>query len=122
VVQLWNGIDEYENFLDADLRSAIRQVELHNTQSAAEGVVRIPKGMTIESITITADQHLLIRAAESLPGAISKAARAVIDSADANGGNLTTVDTGAVLELARLVEEEESQEERIFQSSISAGT
>jgi len=122
VVQLWNGTDEYEDFVDADLRSSIRQVEVHSAESAGEGVIRIPKGMAIESITITGDHHLLVRAAESLPGAISRAARAVIDSADATGGNLTVVDRGAVLELERLVEEEENQDMRIFRSSIPART
>jgi hypothetical protein len=122
VVQLWNGTDEYEDFVDADMRSSIRQVEVHGAESAGEGVIRIPKGMVIESITITADPHLLVRAAESLPGAISIAARAVIDSADATGGNLTVVDRGAVLELERLVEEEENQDMRIFRSRIPAGT
>jgi hypothetical protein len=117
VVQLWNGTDEYEDFVDADLRSSIRQVEVHGAESAGEGVIRIPKGMVIESITITADYHLLVRAAESLPGAISRAARAVIDSADATGGGtLTVVDRGAVLELERLVEEEENQDMTIFRS------
>src|SRR5690242_16238607 len=106
VVQLWNGIKEYEDFVDADLRSSIRQVEVHGAEDAGEGVIHIPKGMVIESVTITADHHLLIRAAESVPGAISRAARAVIDSADTTGGNLTVVDRGAVLELERLVEEE----------------
>jgi len=122
VVQLWNGTDEYEDFVDADMRSSIRQVEVHGAESAGEGVIRIPKGMAIESITITADHHLLVRAAESLPGAISIAARAVIDSADATGGNLTVVDRGAVLELERLVEEEENQDMRIFRSRILAET
>jgi hypothetical protein len=116
VVQLWNGTDEYEDFVDADLRSSIRHVEVHSAESAGEGIIRIPKGMAIESITITADHHLLVRAAESLPGAISRAARAVIDSADATGGNLTVVDRGAVLELEGLVEEEENQDMRIFRS------
>jgi hypothetical protein len=118
VVQLWNGPDEYEDFVDADMRSSIRQVEVHGAESAGEGVIRIPKGMVIESITITADHHLLVRAAESLPGAISRAARAVIDSADATGGNLTMVDRGAVLELERLVEEEENQNMTICRSRI----
>jgi hypothetical protein len=122
VVQLWNGTDEYEDFVDADLRSSIRQVEVHSVESAGEGVIRIPKGMAIESITLTADHHLLVRAAESLPGAISRAARAVIDSADATGGNLTVVDRGAVLELEGLVEEEENQDMRIFRSIIPART
>lgn len=122
VVQLWNGTDEYEDFVDADLRSSIRQVEVHGAESAGEGVIRIPKGMVIESITITADHHLLIRAAESLPGAISRAARAVIDSADPSGGNLTVVDRGAVLELERLVEEEDNQDMRISWSRTPART
>lgn len=122
VVQLWNGTTSYENFVDADLRSSIREVEVHSAESAGEGVIRIPKGMVIESITITADHHLLVRAAESFPGAISRAARAVIDSADATGGNLTVVDRGAVLELERLVEEEENQDMRIFRSRIPART
>jgi len=122
LVQLWNGTDEYEDFVDADLRSSIRQVEVHGAESAGEGVIRIPKGMVIESITITADHHLLIRAAESLPGAISRAARAVIDSADPSGGNLTVVDRGAVLELERLVEEEDNQDMRISWSRTPART
>jgi len=105
VVQLWNGTTSYEDFVDADLRSSIRQVEVHGAESADEGVIRIPKGMAIESVTIT-DDCLLVRAAESVPGAISRAARALIDSADATGGNLTVVDRGTVLELERLVEEE----------------
>jgi hypothetical protein len=118
VVQLWNSTSEYEDFVDADLRSSSRQVEVQGAESAVEGVIRIPKGMAIESITITPDHHLLVRAAESLPGAISRAARAVIDSADETGGNLTVVDRGAVLELERLVEEEEHQDRSIFRSSI----
>jgi hypothetical protein len=121
VVELWNGTDEYEDFVDADLRSSIRQVEVHGAESADEGVIRIPKGMVIESVSIT-DDCLLVRAAESVPGAISRAARAVIDSADATGGNLTVVDRGAVLELERLVEEEENQDMRIFRSTIPART
>lgn len=112
VVQLWNSTSEYEDFVDADLRSSIRQVEVHGAQSADEGVIRIPKGMVIESVAII-DDYLLVRAAESVPGAISRAARAVIDSADATGGNLTVVDRGAVLELERLVEDEENQNMRI---------
>jgi hypothetical protein len=43
VVQLWNGTDEYEDFVDADLRPSIRQVEVHSAESAGEGVIRIPK-------------------------------------------------------------------------------
>jgi len=121
VVQLWNGSDEYENFVDADLRSSIRQVEVHSAGSAGEGVIRIPKGLAIESMTITPEHHLLIRAAESLPGAISRAARALIDSADPSGGNLTVVDRGAVLELERLVEAEENESQDAFPSSIAAG-
>jgi len=120
VVQLGNVTGDYENFVDADLRSSIRQVELHSAGNAGEGVIRIPKGMAIESITITPGHHLLIRAAESLPGAISRAARAVIDSADPSGGNLTVVDRGAVLELERLVEAEENQDQDAFPSSIAA--
>ena len=122
VVQLWNGADKYEDFVDADLRSCIWQVEVHGAASAGEGVIRIPKGMAIESITVTSDYHLLVRAAESLPGAISKAARGVIDSADTTGGNLVMVDRGAILELERLVEEEENQDVRIFRLSIPART
>ena len=109
VVQLWNGTSEYEDFVDANLRSSIRQVEIHDAESAYEGVIRIPKGMAIESVTITDDHNLLVRAAESVPGTISRAARAVIDSADATGGNLILVDRGAVLELERLLEEEENE-------------
>jgi hypothetical protein len=117
VVQLWNSSSECEDFVDADLRSSIRQVEVHGTASADEGVIRIPKGMVIESVSIT-DDCLLVRAAESVPGAISRAARAVIDSADATGGNLTVVDRGAVLELERLVEEEESQDMTICRPRV----
>src|ERR1700730_3917246 len=104
VVQLWNGTDEYEDFVDADLRSSIRQVEVHSAESAGEGVIRIPKGMAIESITITGDHHLLVRAAESLPGAISRAARAVIDSTDATGGNEDGVGIGGGVGLERFVD------------------
>ena len=117
VVQLWKGTGGCEDFVDADLRSSIRQVEVHGVESAEEGVIRIPKGMAIESVTIT-EGYLLVRAAESVPGAISRAARAVIDSADASGGNLTVVDRGAVLELERLVEEEENQNMKICRSAI----
>lgn len=118
VVQLWNGSSGYEDFVNADLRSSIRQVELHSAVSADEGVIRIPKGMAIESVTLT-DGCLLVRAADSVPGAISRAARAVIDSADATGGNLTVVDRGAVLELERLLEEEENQDITICRSRIA---
>ena len=117
VVQLWNSTSEYENFVDADLRSSIRQVEVHGAESADEGVIRIPKGMVIESVSII-DDYLLVRAAESVPGAISRAARAVIDSADETGGNLSVVDRGAVLELERLVDDEENQNMRILRSRI----
>ena len=117
VVQLWNGTTSYENFVDADLRSSIRQVELHGAESADEGVIRIPRGMTIESVTI-ADGCLLVRAAESVSGAIGRAARALIDSADVTGGNLTVVDTGAVLELGRLVGDEENQNTTICRSRV----
>lgn len=117
VVQLWNGTASYEDFVDADLRSGVRQVELHSVECPDEGVVRIPKGMAIESVAI-ADDCLLVRAAESVPGAISGAARAVIDSADATGGNLTVVDRSAVLELERLVEEEENQNMTICRPRI----
>lgn len=113
VVQLWNGTTSHEDFVDADLRSSIRQVEVHGTESGDEGVIRIPKGMAIESVTI-ADDCLLVRAAESVPGEISRAARAVIDSADATGGNLTVVDRGAVMELERLLEEEENHSMRMI--------
>ncbi len=117
VVQLWNGTGNYEDFVDADLRSSIRQVEVHCEESADVGVIRIPKGMVIESVNII-DDYLLVRAAESVPGAISRAAREVIDSADATGGNLTVVDRRAVLELERLVEDEENQDMRICRSRI----
>jgi hypothetical protein len=117
VVQLLNSTNECEDFVDADLRSSIRQVEVHGAESADEGVIRIPKGMVIESVSIT-DGCLLVRAAESVPGAISRAARAVIDSADPTGGNQTVVDRGAVLELERLVEEEENQNMTICRSRI----
>jgi hypothetical protein len=117
VVQLWNGTGGCEDFVDADLRSSIRQVEVHDVASAGEGVIRIPKGMVIESVTIT-DGCLLVRAAESVSGAISRAARAVIDSADATGGNLTVVDRGSVLELERLVEEEENQDMKVWRTAI----
>jgi hypothetical protein len=120
VVQLWNSRDEYEDFVDADLRSSIRQVEVHDEESAGEGVIHIPKGMVIESVSITDDHHLLVRAAQSLPGAISRAARAVIDSAEPTGGNLTVVDRGAVLELERLLEEEENPNMGISRSRIHA--
>jgi hypothetical protein len=82
-----------------------------------EGVIRIPRGMAIESVAIS-EGCLLVRATESVPGAMSRAARAVIDSADATGGNLTVVDRGAVLELERLVEEEENQNMTICRPSI----
>lgn len=108
VVQIWKSSAEYEDFVDADLRSSIRQVEIHDAENAGEGVVRIPKGMAIESVSI-ADGCLVVRASESVAAAISRAARAVVDSSDGNGGNLTVVDTSAVLELQRLVEEEENQ-------------
>src|SRR5690349_11515332 len=117
VVQLWNGTTSYEDFVDADLRSSIRQVEVHGAESADEGVIRIPKSMAIESVTIIGDR-LLVRAAESVPGAISRAARAIIDSADATSGNLTVVDRGTLLELERLVEEEENQNITIYRSRI----
>ena len=113
VVQLSNGTTSYENFVDADLRSSIRRVEVHGAESADEGVIRIPQGMAIESISI-AEECLFVRAAESVPGAISRAARAVIDSADATNGNLTVVDRGAVMELERLVEEEENPNIRLI--------
>lgn len=117
VVQLWNGTTSYENFVDADLRSSIRQVEVHSAEGPDEGVIRIPKGMAIESVTLN-EGCLLVRAAESVPGAMSRAARAVIDSADASGGNLTVVDRGAVLELERLLEEEENQNMTICRPRI----
>ena len=109
VVQLWKTTGNCEDFVDADLRSSIREVEVHSAVCADVGVIRIPKGMVIESVRIV-DDYLLVRAAESVPGAISKAAQAVIDSADPSGGNLTMVDRCAVLELERLIEEEENRD------------
>jgi hypothetical protein len=119
VIQLWNGTRPCEDFVDADLRSGIREVEVHCRESVDEGVIRIPKGMLIESVAIT-EGYLLVRAAESIPGAISRAARAIIDSADATGGNLTVVDRGALLELERLIEDEENQSMTICRTGKSA--
>lgn len=118
VVQLCKSASECEDFVNADLRSSIRQVEIHGADSADEGVIRIPKGMVIESVSIV-DDCLLVRAAESLPGAISRAARAVIDSADPSGGNLTVVDRGAVLELERLVEADENQNVTVYRPGLA---
>lgn len=117
VVELWNGTASYQSFVDVDVRSGIRQVEIHDAETAEEGIIRIPKGMAIESVTI-ADGCLLLRASESVPGAISRAARALIDSADATDGNLTLVDRSAVMELERLVEEEENRNEMIHRPRI----